>query len=120
LRISLIAPALIALSACNSELPAECAIPEATVKNPKTAEQWGLLAYQCQEYWSKKLARSPDSASEVADAAVDACEINLHWQATQMLKSGGSLDVDAAKADMKQEAIWNIERYRAAGCPRAK
>lgn len=116
---------LLALAGCERETPPACFVmPLENVKSAVDAKatDWAGTAQLCIAHWAAVLAPSPDSPYSVADATVRACAGPIGLQANALQReypdlypAGPALE-KRLTSDGRAEALFLVERFRAAGC----
>lgn len=72
----------------------------------------------CVERWAARLSFSGDSASDVADAAIGACDDAIAYSEKEAAqKQGRQPDISQAEAYWRREALFRAIQWRAGNCP---
>jgi hypothetical protein len=75
------------------------------------------IAFACVERWAARLSAGDDSASEVAEAALGACDDAIQFLEMDEAKAEGrDPDMDRANSYWRREAVFRAVQWRAGNC----
>lgn len=76
------------------------------------------VATACVERWGARLSFSKDSARDIADAAIGACDDAIDYlEADQAKQDERPQDIEAARTRWRRKAMFRAIQWRAGECP---
>ena len=137
MRAAIILIAAMGLSACDNNSAEICTVPASLeVAMAKLGEPYqtipglpeaaqrsirlGDFAEACVHRWSYRLAKSSDPASTVADAVVAGCVVPIqNWSAARAstFEEYRENAYRTTRAEMREQALFNVVQARAGDCP---
>ena len=105
-----------AMAAIGQPYQANVGVTEAAQRSMRYAD----FATACVHRWSYRLAKSPDSATTVADAVVAGCDVPLrNWSVarSEAFTDYRTNAYEATQAELRNLALFHVVQARAGNCP---
>jgi hypothetical protein len=88
------------------------------MKPPKNWYEQRQVLTACVDRWAARMSFGPDTATEVADATVAACDLAIEYEQQNWAKEQKvEPNLPAARAYWRGQALYRAVQWRAGKCP---